>query len=152
MGVIVLVAWLHPWSIVPALISTVGLFVVRSRFAPTLRDLKRIEGVSRSPLYSHLTSTILGLKVIRSHHTEDAWYTKFRSYLDENTRANHLIIGTNRWAAIRFDWVALIFIALVTILAMILRVTEYQYFSPAEIALVLSYSLSLMTLLQWTIR
>ena len=77
---------------------------------------------------------------------------KFLAHLDDNTRANYLIIATNRWAAIRFDWIALIFIGLVTLFAMILHVMNYREFSPAEIALVLSYSLSLMTLLQWTIR
>lgn len=125
---------------------------VRYRFASTSRDLKRIEGTTRSPVYSHLTSTIHGLQVIRSYHAEDAWASKFLAHLDDNTRANHLIIATNRWAAVRFDWVALIFIGLVTVLAMILHITNFSQFSPAEIALVLSYSLSLMALLQWTIR
>ncbi|CAF4608410.1 unnamed protein product [Rotaria sp. Silwood1] len=151
-GVVALVVWLHPWSIVPALISAGGLLFVRYRFASTSRDLKRLEGITRSPVYSHLTSTIHGLKVVRSYRAEDVWSTKFLAHLDNNTRANHLIIATNRWAAVRFDWVALMFVGLVTLLAMILRVTEYHNFSPAEIALVLSYSLSLMVLLQWTIR
>lgn len=151
-GVIALVGWLHPWSIIPALISLGGLVFVRYRFASTSRDLKRLEGTTRSPVYSHLASTIHGLQVIRSYHAEKMWLTKFLAYLDDNTRANHLIIATNRWAAIRFDWVALIFIALVTLVAMVLRITNYHHFSPAQIALVLSYSLSLMALLQWTIR
>ena len=149
---IALVGWLHPWSIAPALICGLGLLFVRYRFASTSRDLKRLEGISRSPVYSHLTSTIHGLKVVRSYRAEDEWSAHFLSHLDDNTRANHLIIATNRWAAIRFDWVALIFIGLVTLLAMVLRVTDYHHFSPAQIALVLSYSLSLMALLQWTIR
>ncbi|CAF0797585.1 unnamed protein product [Rotaria sordida] len=152
LGIVALVGWLHPWSIVPALVSAGGLLFVRYRFASTSRDLKRLEGITRSPVYSHLSSTIHGLKVVRAYRAEDVWSTDFIAHLDDNTRANHLIIATNRWAAIRFDWVALIFIGLVTLLAMVLRVTEYHNFSPAEIALVLSYSLSLMTLLQWTIR
>ncbi|CAF0900141.1 unnamed protein product [Rotaria sordida] len=151
-GVVVLVCWLHPWSIIPALISIGGLLFVRYHFASTSRDLKRLEGITRSPVYSHLTSTIHGLKVIRSYRAEDMWSANFLERLDDNTRANYLIIATNRWAAIRFDWVALIFVSLVTLLAMVLRVTKYHHFSPAEIALVLSYSLSLVALLQWTIR
>ncbi len=149
---IALVGWVHPWSIIPAFISAGGLLFVRHRFASSSRDLKRLEGISRSPIYSHLTSTIHGLKVVRSYRTEKTWSNNFLEYLDDNTRVNHLIIATNRWAGIRFDWVALIFIGLVTVLAMILRVTDYHHFSPAQIALVLSYSLSLMSLLQWTIR
>jgi ATP-binding cassette subfamily C (CFTR/MRP) protein 4 len=125
---------------------------VRSRYAPTSRALKRLEGTTRSPMYSHLTSTIHGLKVVRSYSAESVCSSDFLSRLDDNTRVNHLIITTNRWAGIRFDWIALLFIALVTLLAMVLRVTGYHHFSSVQIALILSNSLSLMTLLQWTIR
>ena len=147
-----LVGWINVWSFIPSLLCLGGLLFVRYRFAPSSRDLKRLEGTTRSPVYSHLTSTIHGLKVIRSYYAENICSAKFLSCLDDNTRANHLIIETNRWAAIRFDWVALIFIALITLLAVVLRITGYHHFSPVQIALVLSNSLALMTLLQWTIR
>ncbi|CAF3009520.1 unnamed protein product [Rotaria sp. Silwood2] len=143
---------LNPWSFIPAAISLIGLLLVRHYFAPCSRDLRRLESITRSPVYSYLTSTIHGLKVIRSYHAEHMCSTEFSSHLDDNTRANYLISATGRWAALRFDWVALIFISLVTMLLMALRVTGYRYFSTADIAMTLSYSLSLMGLLQWTIR
>ena len=152
LGVVFLVGSISTWSFIPALLSVGGLLFVRFRYAPTSRALKRLEGTTRSPIYSHLASTIGGLKVIRSYSAEDMCSTDFLSCLDDNTRVNHLIIETNRWAGIRFDWVALIFIALVALLAMVLRVMEYSYFSSVQIALMLSNSLSLMSLLQWTIR
>ncbi|CAF3828800.1 unnamed protein product [Rotaria sordida] len=149
---VVLVGMLNPWSFIPAVISLIGLLFVRYYYAPCSRDLRRLESITRSPVYSYLTSTIHGLKVIRSYHAEHMCSIEFFSHLDNNTRAYHLIFITNRWAALRFDWVALSFIALVTILSMILRVTGYRYFSTADIAMTLSYSLSLMGLLQWAIR
>jgi ABC-type multidrug transport system fused ATPase/permease subunit len=152
LGVVFLVGWINLWSFIPALISLVGLLFVRYRFAPGSRDLKRLEGITRSPVYSHLSSTIHGLNVVRSYYAEDVCSADFLSRLNDNTRTNHLIIETNRWAAIRFDWVALIFIGLVMLLAMALRVTGYHHFSPVQIALILSNSISLMSLLQWTIR
>lgn len=99
-----------------------------------------------------MASTISGLKVIRSYSAENVCSDDFHSYLDDNTRVNHLIIETNRWAGLRFDWVAFSFIALVTLLAMVLRVTGYHHMSPVQIALILTNSLSLMTILQWTVR
>ena len=129
-----------------------GLLFVRHHFAPCSRDLRRLEGITRSPVYSYLTSTIHGLKVIRSYQVEHMCSSKFFSYLDDNTRANHLIYATNRWAALRFHWVALIFITLVTTLSVILRVTGYRYFSTADIAITLSYSLRLIVFVPWMIR
>ncbi|CAF1477796.1 unnamed protein product, partial [Rotaria sordida] len=149
---VVLVGMLNPWSFIPAVISLIGLLFVRYCYAPCSRDLRRLESITRSPIYSYLTSTIHGLKVIRSYHAEHMCSIEFFSHLDDNTRANHLIFATNRWAALRFDWVALSFIALVTIFSVIVRVTGYRYLSTADIAMTLSYSLNLMGLLQWAIR
>ena len=127
------------------------MIFIRHRFARCLRDLKRIEGVSRSPVYSYLTSTIHGLKVIRSYHAEQMCSAEFLSHLNDNSRVNYLIVTVNRWAAIRFDWVTVSFIGLVTGLAMVVRVVQ-NYLSAADIALILAYSLNLMGTLQWTIR
>jgi ABC-type multidrug transport system fused ATPase/permease subunit len=127
------------------------MLFIRHRFAQCSRDLKRLENITRSPIYSYLTSTIHGLKVIRSYHAENICSKEFYSYLDDNTRANYLFLTTNRWVAFRFDWITLFFISIVTSLALIVHITSRQ-FSAADIALTLAYSLSLMGLIQWTIR
>lgn len=150
-GIITLVGILNPLAFIPAALAAGAMLFIRSRFAQCLRDLKRIEGVTRSPVYSQLTSTIHGLKVIRSYHAENICSKEFLRNLDDNTRVNYLLLTTNRWAAIRFDWISLGFIVIVTFLAMIARIT-HQQFSVVDIALTLSYSLNLMGLLQWTIR
>ncbi|CAF4607105.1 unnamed protein product, partial [Rotaria sp. Silwood2] len=67
LGTIVLVIFLNPWSFISAIIAASGMLFVRYRFAPCSRDLKRLVGTTRSPVYSQLTSTIHGLKVIRSY-------------------------------------------------------------------------------------
>ena len=150
-GTVALVGLLNPWAFIPAGIATTAMLILRSRFARSLRDLKRIEGVTRSPVYAQLSSTIQGLKVIRSYGAESIAADEFLHHMDDNTRVNILLVTVSRWAAIRFDWIALVFITLVTLLAMITRIVAKQ-FSAADIALTLSYSLNLMGLLQWTIR
>ena len=152
LGVVGLVGWINYWSFIPAFICFIGLVFVRYRYAPSSRCLKRLEGTTRSPVYSHLASTLDGLKVIRSFSSEDISLSDFNFNLDDNTRVNHLIIETNRWAGFRFDWVALCFITLVLLLAMVLRITNYLHISSIQLALIVSNSLTLMSLLQWTIR
>lgn len=124
---------------------------LRNRFVRCLRDLKRIEGNTRSPIYSQLTSTIHGLKVIRSYHAENICSDEFLRQLDDNTRARYLITTINTWSAFRFDAVAHVFIACATLLAMLVKISG-QHFSAADVALTLSYSLNLMGLFQWTVR
>jgi ATP-binding cassette subfamily C (CFTR/MRP) protein 4 len=102
-------------------------------------------------MYSYLSSTIHGLKVIRSYHAEQMCSKEFLSYLDNHSRASFLTEATERWAAMRFDGILLIFFTLVTIFSMLVRIYK-QELSTADIALTLSYSLSLMGLFEWTIR
>jgi ATP-binding cassette subfamily C (CFTR/MRP) protein 4 len=142
---------INPWAFIPAGIAASGMFFVRYQFAGCSRDLKRLAGTTRSPLYSQMTSTIHGLKVIRSYHAENICTKEFHDHLNDIIKVDYLTVTLNRWSAMRFDWVSLIFIALVTLFAMIARVTQ-QRFSVVEIALTLTYSLGLMGLLQLTIR
>ena len=151
LSAVVLIGLLNPWSFIPAAFAAAGMLFLRHQFVRCLRDLKRIEGNTRSPIYSHLTSTINGLKVIRSCHAEKICTDEFLRQLDDNTRASYLIVTIHTWGAIRFDAVALIFIASATTLAMLVRIAGQQ-FSAADIALTLSYSLNLMGLFQWTVR
>lgn len=146
-----LVGLLNPWSFIPALIGLIGMFIVRYRFARGYRDLKRLEGNARSPIYSYLSSTINGLKVIRSYHAEKMCSQQFLACVDDHIRTYYLIIVAERWAAIRFDWVSYIFLSLVTTSSLFVRI-YYQQLTTADIALTLSYSLNLMGLFQWTIR
>jgi len=127
------------------------MIFIRHRYAQCLRDLKRLEGITRSPIYSYLTSTIHGLKVIRSYRAEKMCSSEFLSYVNDNSRVNYLLLTVNRWAAIRFDWITLLFITLVTILAMFVRIFQ-NHLTSGDIALILIYSLHLIGILQWTIR
>jgi len=127
------------------------MIALRYQFSPGSRDLKRLIGITRSPMYSHMTSSIHGLKVIRSYHAELICGEQFFRYLEDNTRVAFLINTLNRWAAMRFDWLSILFITLVTGFAIIARITQ-QKFSAADIALTLTLSVNLMGLFQWTIR
>ena len=89
---IAFIGWLNPWAFIPAAIAAIGMIYIRHLYARCARDLKRLEGTTRSPFYSYLTSTIHGLKVIRSYHAENICLSGFFSHLDNNTRANYLFL------------------------------------------------------------
>ena len=148
---VLLVGLINAWSFIPAVLVLAVMLFLRHRFARCLRDLKRIEGTTRSPVFSQLSSTVNGLKVIRSYHAERMCSEEFLHHLDDNLRAHFFLQTINTWAAFRFNFIALLFVAVSTSMAILAR-TSGQNFSAADIALTLSYSLNLMGLLQWTVR
>ncbi|CAF1175955.1 unnamed protein product, partial [Adineta ricciae] len=151
LGIIVFVSWLNRWSLFPAGIGVALMLFLRHRFAGCSRNLKRLEHTSRSPVYSYLTSTLQGLKVIRSYRAENICLSDFHAYADDHTRASYLLTILGRWAAIRFEWIACFFIVSATILAVIVRIVG-QRLSAADIALTLLYSINLTSTFQWGIR
>lgn len=67
---IVFIAMVVPWFLI-ALVILAFIFVLFSRiFRCALRDLKRLENISRSPIYSHVTASISGLNTIHAFGKE----------------------------------------------------------------------------------
>ena len=62
---IVLVCYINFWILisVPFLIGT--YWIIRKSYLASSREIKRLEAISRSPLYSFLTTTLEGLASLR---------------------------------------------------------------------------------------
>lgn len=61
------------------------------------RQLKRLESVSRSPVYSHFSETLLGVSVIRAFEEQERFIRQSDLKVDENQKAYYPSIVANRW-------------------------------------------------------
>lgn len=62
------------------------------------RQLKRLESVSRSPVYSHFNETLLGVSIIRAFEEQERFIRQSDLKVDENQKAYYPSIVANRWA------------------------------------------------------
>lgn len=83
--------WLRqlPWSLLPP----------QRFYVASSRQLKRLESVSRSPVYSHFNQTLLGVSVIRAFEEQDRFIHQSDLKVDDNQKAYYPSIVANRWAA-----------------------------------------------------
>ena len=81
---------------------------------------------ARSPLYSHISSTIQGLSTIRSYKEEEKFRHNFHSYQDEHTKGWYIYITTSRWFGMRIDLISATFLAFVVFSAIPLADSKYQ--------------------------
>ncbi|KAJ3583658.1 hypothetical protein NHX12_016210, partial [Muraenolepis orangiensis] len=120
-GVIIVTAVVIPWILLlvfPLLL--VFLFICRY-FLQTSRSVKRLEATSRSPIFSHLSSTLQGLWTIRAFRAQERFQNLFEAYLDLHSECWFMYLATSRWFAIRLDAMCAIFISITTFSCVLLR-------------------------------
>ena len=67
-------------------------------YVASSRQLKRLESVSRSPVYTHFNETLLGTSVIRAFGEQERFIFESDRSVDRNQKAYYPSIVANRWA------------------------------------------------------
>ena len=69
-------------------------------FVATSRQLRRIESVSRSPIYNHFFETINGTSTIRAYSQQQRFITESYRRVDESQVAHYPAICANRYLSL----------------------------------------------------
>ncbi|CAF4884216.1 unnamed protein product, partial [Rotaria sp. Silwood1] len=98
------------------------IFVSMQRvYISSSRQLRRLDSVSRSSIFTNFTETIQGLRSIRAYHAEKRFIDSSDTFLDRN-QSCHLASGVaNSWLGIYLELIATLFIFLITLTAALLR-------------------------------
>uniref|UniRef100_A0A672ZSZ0 Cystic fibrosis transmembrane conductance regulator n=1 Tax=Sphaeramia orbicularis TaxID=375764 RepID=A0A672ZSZ0_9TELE len=148
LGVICVAASVIPLILVPV-IPLLGVFLwLRRYFLRTSRDIKRLESTTRSPVFSHLSSSLQGLWTIRAFGAEERFQKTFDAHQDLHSGAWFLFLTTSRWFAVRLDGICSIFVTVTTFGCLLLR----HQLDAGSVGLALSYAVTLMGMFQWGVR
>uniref|UniRef100_A0A5F9CTH3 Multidrug resistance-associated protein 4 n=1 Tax=Oryctolagus cuniculus TaxID=9986 RepID=A0A5F9CTH3_RABIT len=147
-GVVAVAAAVIPWILIPLVPLGIVFIVLRRYFLETSRDVKRLESTTRSPVFSHLSSSLQGLWTIRSYRAEERFQELFDAHQDLHSEAWFLFLTTSRWFAVRLDAICAIFVIVVAFGSLILAKT----LDAGQVGLALSYALTLMGMFQWCVR
>uniref|UniRef100_UPI00358F56A6 multidrug resistance-associated protein 1-like isoform X1 n=1 Tax=Myxine glutinosa TaxID=7769 RepID=UPI00358F56A6 len=125
------------------------LFVFVQRFyVASSRQLKRLESVSRSPIYSHFNETVMGASVIRAYGKQESFVGRNDSLVDDNHRSYYASITANRWLAVRLEAVGNCVVLFASFFAVFYRDT----LSPGLVGLSITYALQVTMSLSWMVR
>ncbi|XP_029363822.1 multidrug resistance-associated protein 1 isoform X3 [Echeneis naucrates] len=136
--------------LVAIIIPFLGLlyFFVQRFYVASSRQLKRLESVSRSPIYSHFNETLLGTSVIRAFGEQARFIYESDRRVDHNQKAYYPGIVANRWLAVRLEFVGNCIVSFAALFAVIAR----ESLSPGIMGLSISYALQLTASLTWLVR
>uniref|UniRef100_A0A8C4NTL8 ATP-binding cassette, sub-family C (CFTR/MRP), member 4 n=1 Tax=Dicentrarchus labrax TaxID=13489 RepID=A0A8C4NTL8_DICLA len=139
---------LIPLILIPVVPLLFFFLYLRRFYLRTSRDVKRLESTTRSPVFSHLSSSLQGLWTIRALRAEDRLKKAFDAHQDLHSEAWFLFLMTSRWFALRLDSICSIFITFATFGCILLR----DGLEAGEVGLVLTYAVTLVGNFQWTMR
>ncbi|XP_069605222.1 ATP-binding cassette sub-family C member 3 isoform X1 [Ranitomeya imitator] len=123
-------------------------FFVQRFYVATSRQLKRLESVSRSPIYSHFSETITGASIIRAYGRQSSFVQLSDHKVDENQKSYYPGIVSNRWLGIRVEFVG----NCVVLFAALFAVIGRENLSPGLVGLSVSYALQVTMSLNWMVR
>uniref|UniRef100_A0A8C5JW94 MRP2 protein n=1 Tax=Junco hyemalis TaxID=40217 RepID=A0A8C5JW94_JUNHY len=122
-------------------------FVLRF-YVATSRQLRRLDSVTRSPIYSHFGETVSGLSVIRAYGHQERFLKKNEITMDINQKSVYSWIISNRWLAIRLEFVGSLVVFFSALLAVIAKGT----LQGGIVGLSVSSALNVTQTLNWLVR
>uniref|UniRef100_A0A8B9NGQ3 Uncharacterized protein n=1 Tax=Accipiter nisus TaxID=211598 RepID=A0A8B9NGQ3_9AVES len=122
-------------------------FVLRF-YVSTSRQLRRLDSVTRSPIYSHFGETVSGLSVIRAFGHQERFLQQNESTMDINQKSVYAWIVSNRWLAIRLEFVG----SLVVFFSALLAVISKGTLEGGIVGLSVSSALNVTQTLNWLVR
>ena len=117
----------------------------------TSRELKRLDSVSRSPIYAHFQESLAGVTTIRAYRQQARFTLENEWRMDANLRAYFPSINANRWLAVRLEFIGSVIILAAASFA-IISVSSGSGISAGFVGLSLSYALQITQSLNWIVR
>ncbi|CAD0199749.1 unnamed protein product [Chrysodeixis includens] len=133
-----------------AVILPIGViyYVIQRFYVATSRQLKRLESVSRSPIYSHFGESITGASTIRAYGVADRFIAESERGVDHNQSCYYPSCIANRWLAVRLEMIGNLIIFFSAMFAVLNRDTV----SAGLVGLSVSYALQITQTLNWLVR
>ncbi|KAL5432135.1 hypothetical protein PMIN07_008599 [Paraphaeosphaeria minitans] len=124
---------------------------IQRYYLRTSRELKRLDSISRSPIYAHFQESLSGMSTIRAYHQQKRFELENEWRVDANLRAYFPSISANRWLAVRLEFIGSVIILASASFA-IISVASHSGLSPGAVGLAMSYALSVTQSLNWIVR
>ncbi|KAI9024263.1 P-loop containing nucleoside triphosphate hydrolase protein [Hyaloraphidium curvatum] len=146
---LVLISIVQPIFIAVMVPLLVAYFFAQDFYRATAREVKRLESISRSPLFANFGETLAGLSTIRAFRAEPRFSARNGRHLDHNNAAYYLAIMQPRWLSLRLEFISA---CLVFTAAAIAVGTSAPGAAAGLLSLAVTYSLQLTQTMNGVVR
>ncbi|XP_014214762.1 probable multidrug resistance-associated protein lethal(2)03659 [Copidosoma floridanum] len=143
-----LVAIVDVWFVIPAVFIGIIAYYFRSFYIKASRSIKRLEGMTRSPVVNHLSASIHGITTIRAFGAEGILTKEFDNHQDLHSSAWFIFFSGSRAFGMYIELLCMTFIAIIVYTLLIIN----DLTRAGDVGLVVTQTILLSGMLQWGVR
>ncbi len=112
-------------------------------YVSSMRQLRRLNSASKSPIFSHFGETLTGVTTIRAFGAQSRFIDDMNKKIDENLIYFYPDSVSNRWLGVRLEFIG----SLITLFASLFAVIGRNSLTGGAAGLSISYSLNVFDFL-----
>ncbi|XP_012058534.1 PREDICTED: multidrug resistance-associated protein 4-like [Atta cephalotes] len=151
-GIMIMEVIINQWMLIMIAILVILFFFVTKSYMKIGQDLKRLEGVMKSPIFSHVNATLNGLPTIRSSgiEIEKLMRKRFDELQDRHSGTWYLFLTCSTAFVIVADLITCLFVACICF--SLIPMNETGNVTGSKAGLAISQSLILIGCLQYVTK
>lgn len=150
LSVVLLCIWSIPLLILFFLPLFGILIYIARKYAYISRDLKRLESISRTPLYSSFSETLTGIETIRAFGVVPRFYSRHLINMNRYQKYAYHSAMSQLWLTARMEFGGCLILVGCSMLAVLAK--EFLEIQPVKVGLALVYSLQVTAMLQRNVQ
>ena len=109
----------NPYMVIPALVLFAISLPFRKIYLRTGRDVKRLDAATKSPVYSHISTTFDGLTTIRAFGLQDKFHEQYMNFIDDAVATRFITLMMELGIGFILDLFAQIYICAVSVILVV---------------------------------
>ncbi|KAJ6635067.1 Multidrug resistance-associated protein 1, partial [Pseudolycoriella hygida] len=147
-AILVVISYSTPWFLVVVVPITATYYFIQVFFVATLRQLKRLQSITLSPIYNHFRETINGQSSIRAYGEVNRFVSENFRRVDHKQAMSYPGIIAHGWLAVRLEGLG----AVIVLFASLFAVLAGDTVDPAAVGLSISYALQISQTLSFLVN
>ncbi|RNA37147.1 multidrug resistance-associated 1 isoform X3 [Brachionus plicatilis] len=135
---VIMISFVTPFFLMSLIPISIVYYFVQRFYVAAMRQLKRLNSVSKSPIFSHFGETLTGVSTIRAYSSERRFIKQMEKKIDDNLSFFYPDTISNRWLAVRLELIG----TLVTFFSCLFVVLSRDTLSAGNAGLSISFSLN----------
>ncbi|MGH0158147.1 UNVERIFIED_CONTAM: hypothetical protein FKN15_054438 [Acipenser sinensis] len=147
-GTVLIITVVTPTFLLVVFPLAVLYLTIQRYYIASSRQIRRLDGASRSPVISHFSETLFGVSTIRAYGYQDQFINQNKQVVNENLVCYYNNVISNRWLAVRLELVGILMI----FLAALFMVYNKDSMDSGTVGLAMSYALNITATLNFWVR